>query len=245
MVESLAGSWTILCWGCAVLGASPEDDLLTIRTLLDNLWNVSQLLRFFCAMIQELTPLVLDTLRQYRRVALSHHPDKGGSKQAFVRLQGAKVTWRCMDLGGISCNPAAFPPQSIHMYSHSWLMSKMIVKSIVSSGQVSCCTRFTWDDLFLFNALQLTFTVSHLRITWSLGMQNKQRSPTRRHQQHQHSGPSEALRGILWDHPILAHQVMWSPSNCVVYWCELDTILLRCFYLLISYISHMFLPADD
>jgi len=44
---------------CAVLGASPEDDLLTIRT-------------------------------QYRRVALSHHPDKGGSKQAFVRLQGAK-----------------------------------------------------------------------------------------------------------------------------------------------------------
>eukprot|EP00435_Cladocopium_sp_Y103_P008457 s755_g2.t1 len=44
---------------CAVLGASPEDDLTTIRT-------------------------------QYRRVALSHHPDKGGSKQAFVRLQGAK-----------------------------------------------------------------------------------------------------------------------------------------------------------
>ena len=33
--------------------------------------------------------------RQYRRVALSHHPDKGGSKQAFVRLQGAKASWRC------------------------------------------------------------------------------------------------------------------------------------------------------
>lgn len=33
--------------------------------------------------------------RQYRRVALSHHPDKGGSKQAFVRLQGAKASWWC------------------------------------------------------------------------------------------------------------------------------------------------------
>ena len=32
-------NYCFLCWGCAVLGASPEDDLLTIRTLLDNLWN--------------------------------------------------------------------------------------------------------------------------------------------------------------------------------------------------------------